>query len=92
MISGLAAPGPAPTRERKLSGDISTVADFVATLNAAMNNLLGVPLPVDGCYRGGCCGENTHGCCDCDIDEGDCCDTEGYDWTTECGECNGPDV
>jgi hypothetical protein len=43
-------------------------------------------------YYGYGCLENGNDSCDCDIDEGDCCDTEGYDWTTECGECNGPNV
>ena len=50
VVSGLAAPGPVPTRERRLSEDILTVADFVQTLDAAMKNLLlGVPFDASSC-------------------------------------------
>ena len=54
------------------------------------------PEPTDGPteevneYYG--CLENGNDSCDCGIGEGECCETEGYYWTTECGECNGPNV
>ena len=43
VISGVAAPGPSPTRERKLSADHLTVAEFVEALDDAMEILLDVP-------------------------------------------------
>ena len=39
-VTGLAAPGPAPTRERRLSADHLTVADFVPALDAAIESKL----------------------------------------------------
>lgn len=46
-----------------------------------------------GCYRGGKCGEGTHGCCDCDLDSEEACAATGKDydpelkpiWTDGCG-------
>jgi len=38
---------------------------------------------VFGCYRGGQCGENAHGCCDCSIKSEQECADSGKDWTTK---------
>ena len=38
---------------------------------------------VFGCYRGGQCGENSHGCCDCSIKSEQECADSGKDWTTK---------
>ena len=44
MVTGVAAPGsPVSEPERRLSENILTVADFVQTLNAEIDSLLGVP-------------------------------------------------
>jgi len=43
VVTGVAAPGSPNPEERKLSEDILTVADFVQTLDAEMDSLLGVP-------------------------------------------------
>ena len=36
-----------------------------------------------GCYRGGQCGENAHGCCDCSINPAQECADSGNVWTTK---------
>lgn len=38
---------------------------------------------VFGCYRGGQCGENGHGCCDCSIKSEQECADSGKDWTNK---------
>jgi len=43
VVTGVAAPGSPNPEERKLSEDILTVADFVQTLDAEIESLLGVP-------------------------------------------------
>jgi len=45
------------------------------------------PTPRSGCYRGGRCGEGTHGCCDCALNEKECkasgVDDDGTVWITQ---------
>merc|ERR1712238_328253 len=37
-----------------------------------------IPVPVPGCYRGGRCGEDVHGCCDCLLNPAEKCEASGY--------------
>jgi len=37
-----------------------------------------IPVPVPGCYRGGRCGEDVHGCCDCLLNTAEKCEASGY--------------
>jgi len=41
------------------------------------------PVAVWGCYRGGKCGENAHGCCDCTIKSEQDCAKTGEEWTVK---------